>query len=86
MPKKLHHCPACDRAFESILDYPRIRVLSFKRLPIPEAVDYSSDAAASKSLARKRRDLLDPATWREEGINMTPQIEQACNTHRFRIT
>lgn len=34
-----HHCPTCGREFKDILDYPRVRILDFARLPIPEAVD-----------------------------------------------
>jgi len=74
-------CPCCQRTLRGVLDYPRVRVLSFERLPLPEAVDTMSEAAAEKWLARRRKydpgDFTDP---RRAGINMTPAIEQACST------
>ncbi len=73
-----HHCPACGREFKSILDYPVVRILSFERLPIPEAVDYLSAAAAAKRLARQRMEPVDPGAGWHEGINMTPAIARAC--------
>lgn len=80
MARQKHVCPACQRPFRKILDYPQVRVLSFERLPVPEAVDTMSEAAAKKQLARKRRDALaDPSSLWHDGINLTPQIEQACN-------
>jgi hypothetical protein len=42
-----------------ILDYPRVRILSFELLPLPEAVDDMSDAAAQKSLEWHRRNPAD---------------------------
>jgi hypothetical protein len=80
MKKEPHSCPACGRDFESILDYPRVRVISFERLPIPEAVDTMSRAAASKRLARRREKPGDEYELSADGINMTPAIERACNT------
>jgi hypothetical protein len=81
MPRHRHVCPACRRAFRNITDYPRVRVLSFERLPLPEAVDTMSDAAARKQLAKRRRSSVDdPALLRQDGINMKPIIEQACST------
>ena len=77
----LHHCPACGREFKDILDYPRVRILEFERLPIPEAVDSFSEAAAKKRLARWRARQAEPdalPSLREDGINMTPVIAQAC--------
>jgi hypothetical protein len=65
-----HQCPTCGRKFKGIRNYPRVLVLSFERLPIPEAVDQFSEAAAKKWLAGKRRG--------EEGINRTPEIAAAC--------
>ena len=85
----LHHCPACGREFKDILDYPRVRVLEFERLPIPEAVDSWSDAAAARRLTRLRAERSRPDAppgalpeelRREDGINMTPRIEQAAST------
>ncbi len=85
----LHHCPACGREFKHILDYPRVRILTFERLPIPEAVDSWSDAAAEKRLSRLQAERFSPDAaggsqqeelHRRDGINMTPQIARACNT------
>lgn len=76
-----HHCPTCGREFKDILDYPRVRILDFARLPIPEAVDSFSGAAAEKRMARWRAERSDPDTMprlRDDGINMTPVIAQAC--------
>lgn len=39
MDHRTSHCPACGRVFRSILDYPRVRILAFERLAIPEALD-----------------------------------------------
>ena len=78
--KDIHHCPACGRAFKSILDYPRIRVLSFERLGIPEAIDYWSAAATAKRLARQRIEPPDSGRGWQEGINVTPAIVRACDT------
>ena len=81
MPRRRPICPCCERAFRSVLGYPRVRVLSFERLPVPEAVDTMSDAAAEKWLARRRKaDPDDLSGMRQDGINRTPLIEQACNT------
>jgi hypothetical protein len=81
MARHRHVCPACRRAFRCILDYPRVRILSFERLPVPEAVDTMSEAAARKQLARRRRSAPDePLRIRDDGINMTPIIEAACNS------
>ncbi len=83
------YCPTCGREFKHILDYPRVRVMDFERLPIPEAVDSWSEAAAEKRLARLRAERLDPdatpgsrqeGLHRRDGINMTPVIARACNT------
>jgi hypothetical protein len=78
-----HRCPACNRAFESVFDYPTVRVLGFERLPIPEAVDEMSPAAAERRLARDREAPLRPGDYRRGGINMTPEIERACNTKQL---
>jgi hypothetical protein len=76
-----HYCPTCGRDFKDILDFPRVRVLDFERLPIPEAVDTFSDAAAEKRMARRRAERANPdalARLRDDGINMTPVIAQGC--------
>jgi len=76
-----HHCPTCGREFKDILDYPRVRVLDFERLLIPEAVDTLSEATAEKRLARRRAECsaFDAfAGLREDGINMTPVIAKTC--------
>jgi hypothetical protein len=77
---KPHKCPACERAFESIIDYPIVRVLSFERLPIPEVIDDVSSSAAEKRLSAHRK--LPNASFAKlsGGINMTPAIEMACST------
>ena len=79
----LHHCPTCGREFKDIRDYPRVRILEFERLPIPEAIDSMSGAAAEKRLARSRAERLisnAPPGLRQDGINMTPVIARACDT------
>ncbi len=68
--------------FRNIFDYPRVRVLSFERLGVPEAIDYMSPAAAAKRLARHRNDPADPGGDWQDGINMTPAIVRACNTKK----
>jgi hypothetical protein len=78
-----HHCPCCGREFKSILDYPRVRILGFERLPVPEAVDSISGAAAEKRMARWRAERSEPdalPSLRDGGINMTPVIARACDT------
>ena len=80
----LHHCPACGREFKHILDYPRVRILTFERLPIPEAVDCWSGAAAEKRLSRLRAEQFSPDVppgGRQDGINITPQIARACDAN-----
>lgn len=72
-------CPCCGRPFERILDYPRVRVLSFEHLPLPEAVDDLSDAAAQKTLELHRKNPTD-TDWSRRGINMTPEIDCACQS------
>jgi hypothetical protein len=72
-----HHCPTCGRKFKSIRDYPRVLVLSFERLPIPEAVDRLSEAAAAKRLARKRSEARE-AKLSDDGINRTPEVARVC--------
>jgi len=79
MESQSHHCPACGREFKRILDYPRVQVCCFERLPIPEAVDTMSGAAAEKQLARQRREGTAKFEVSAGGINMTPAIEQACS-------
>ena len=80
----LHHCPACGREFKHILDYPRVRILTFERLPIPEAVDCWSGAAAEKRLSRLRAEGFGRDAslgGRQDGINMTPQIARASDAN-----
>ena len=79
MADSAQRCPCCGRPFESILDYPRVYLVSFERLPVPEAVDDMSDTAAQKSLEWHRKNPNDN-TWSRRGINMTPEIERACGT------
>jgi hypothetical protein len=71
-------CPTCGRAFCGINDFPRVHVLAFEPLPIPEAVDGMSWAAAEKRLARRRSNPDAAATRRNDGINMTLAIAAAC--------
>lgn len=80
MMNSSHHCPACGRPFKSILDYPAVRIVSFKRLPIPEAMDQWSAPATEKRLARQRARGFDSSALLEGGINMTPAIARACKT------
>jgi hypothetical protein len=72
-----HRCPTCGRKFKSIRDYPRVLVLSFERLPIPEAVDRWSEAAAEKWLERKRSEGRAANRSGDDGINRTPEIANA---------
>jgi hypothetical protein len=46
---------------ERVFDYPRVRVLSFDRLPTPEAVDDISDMAAQKTIDWRRENPTDRA-------------------------
>ena len=39
----MEKCPACEREFESIHDYPRIYVRDFKRLELPEIIEGRGD-------------------------------------------
>ena len=70
----LHKCPACNRPFDNILDYPSVRFLAFQRLPVPEAVDAMSAAAAEKKLARERQRLMQLIDYHPGEINKTPAI------------
>ena len=83
MRQRSHRCPACGRAFASILDYPRVRILGFERLPIPEVLDYLSPAAAAKSV-KARGESFEASTWSPEAINRTPEIARACETLEVR--
>ena len=78
------HCPTCGRAFASIHDFPRVRVLDFERLPIPEAVDQMSAAALEKWQTRRSMELNRDDTFRQEGINMTPAIARLCEMSEVR--
>jgi hypothetical protein len=77
---EVHCCPTCGRDFKSVLDYPRVRVIAFEQLPIPEAIDTFSAEAARKRIHRMRGPLDDPEKLLSGGINMTPEIERACST------
>jgi hypothetical protein len=74
-----HHCPTCHRQFVRVFDYPRVFVERFEQLPLPEAIDDMSGAAAERQLARRRAGVPPEAAFRS-GINMTPEIERACST------
>jgi hypothetical protein len=64
----------CGRPFESVFDFPRVRVISVRRLPLPEAIDSLSDEAYRRGRARG-----DPSRAAREGsVNLTPEIEHAC--------
>jgi hypothetical protein len=78
MSSDRHDCPTCGRPFLRVFDYPRIEVLRFERLPLPEAIDDMSAAAAERQLARRRQGA-PPEVAFGTGINMTPEIERACN-------
>jgi hypothetical protein len=75
----LPHCPTCGRPFKRILEYPSVRVLSFERLPLPEAIDEMSRAAWLRRAERLKDTPLDVAALHSGGINMTPAIERACS-------
>lgn len=85
MDQHAEHCPACGRAFAGVQDYPRVRVLSFERLPIPEAMDQISGAAAQRRHARRRIEPDTAGVPREGGINRTPEIARACDTAEVRV-
>lgn len=68
-------CPTCGRNFRSIRDYPRVHVIGFEALPVPEAMDSMSDEAAQSGL-RRRREIGDLSSW-DQGINRTPEIANA---------
>jgi len=68
-------CPACGRGFASILDYPRVRILTFERLAIPEVLDSWSPTAAATRLQQQRGELVSPAV-----INRTTDIPLVCAT------
>lgn len=80
MHEQARCCPACGRQFQNILDYPYVRIMSFERMPIPEAIDYTSGTAAEKRLAKQRTKSHGLNGIMHDGINMTPKIELACNT------
>src|SRR5262249_14498288 len=81
-----HVCPTCRREFRSVLDYPRVRVVGVEELPIPEAVDRHSEAAARKRLARRAEagSLEEQLKRLGDGINITPAIAAACRTAAVR--
>lgn len=80
MNEQSHNCPACGRQFNNIMDYPYVRIVSFERLPIPEAIDFTSGAAVEKSLSSQRKEPTTPDSLKHSGINMTPKIGVAYNT------
>ena len=80
MEQHKEHCPACGRAFMGVRDYPRVRVLAFERLPIPEAVDQMSAMALQRRHLRRGIEPDSLRKPREDGINMTPVIADACET------
>jgi hypothetical protein len=84
MDQHPEHCPTCGRAFAGVQDYPRVQVLAFERLPLPEAIDRMSAPASERRHARRRIEPDTTGTPREEGINMTPAIAQACDTAEVR--
>lgn len=75
-PSADRSCPCCGRAFREVADFPRVRVISFDRLPTPEAIDDLSDAAARKAIEWHRQHPHERDGARG-GINMTPEIEEA---------
>src|SRR5438132_9524910 len=82
-----HICPTCRREFRGVLDYPRVRVVALEELPIPEAVDRHSDAAARKRQARRTDatgSLEEQLKRLDQGINLTPAIAEACRTAAVR--
>jgi hypothetical protein len=74
-----HQCPACHRTFESVFDYPAIKLTGFERLPVPEAIDDMSAAAAEKRVSAMRNAPTTHNAFLTGGINMTPAIERACS-------
>jgi hypothetical protein len=78
MPREPDCCPTCGRAFNGVQDFPRVYLLSFERLPVPESIDQMSAAAAMKRSARRRADPSRFDLAREDGINMTPAVADAC--------
>jgi hypothetical protein len=77
MSRTTHRCPSCNREFRNVTDYPKVLLLSVKRLAIPEAVDFFSDRAAEKAMKRIREELLETGHLKQGGINMTPEIARA---------
>lgn len=78
----LHQCPTCGREFTQILDYPRVRVLDFERLPIPDVVGCWSEASIGGRLSQLTTEHFGPDTpcdSRQDEINMTSLVARACN-------
>ncbi len=43
-------CPCCQRPFNGVMDYPRIRLLRVDQLGLPEILDYYSDEALRRQV------------------------------------
>jgi hypothetical protein len=53
--------------------------MGFEQLPIPEAIDDTSAAAAEKRLSAMRNEPGTQNVLQAGGINLTPAIERACS-------
>ena len=76
-------CPLCRRPFRSIMDYPRVRLVAFEELPIPEVVDTFSGAAVMRQQEVRKK----TGSWERSaraGILLTPQISRAVRTATVR--
>jgi hypothetical protein len=80
MKRHRESCPTCGRPFKNVKDYPQVLVLGFERLPVPEAVDAMSEAAAQRQARRRIERGAAGGSRPEAGINMTPVVAQACAT------
>jgi hypothetical protein len=69
-------CPACGRGFRVINDYPRVEVLGFELLPLPETIDTFSSAASALQAKAHRSGRAE--AW-DVGINVTPKLAEACS-------
>ncbi|MEX0783542.1 MAG: hypothetical protein WD557_12905 [Dehalococcoidia bacterium] len=52
-------CPCCERPFQGIMHYPRVRILTADRLPLPEVLDEYSDEALARRAVPGRTDPLN---------------------------
>jgi len=73
-------CPCCGRAFEGMTDYPLVEIRRVEILPIPEALDTSSDEVAEKWLASSREAATGEVS--RPAINRTPEIAAAIEALR----